>query len=280
MAVDISRIYRDLDLTDEIYRPDSNGIILNGNRGKLFAIVSKTAGKGPHPVIVMCHGIPGNDGLSDFAMNLRKAGFCTITFHYSGCWGSEGVYSLNNCFEDADTVLEYVNNNEDGIFDTDNIFILGHSLGGMVGAYAAAKHDEVKAAVLIMPAGIGQLYARSKTSEEERLSCKEIFDDFGRWLNSFDYDAMAAECEREPDKYLLTSYAEGLSKKPVLGIAGKFDELIPREEHIDVLEKAVRKCGGTCFECVTFPTDHGMNDQRNNICIKIADFFGKNIKNS
>lgn len=280
MTIDISKIYRDEDYTNEVYRPNSDGIFVYGNRGRLFGVVSTPVGKGPHPVIILCHGIPGNDGLSDYAMNLRKAGFCTITFHYSGSWGSDGKYSLNNCFEDIDSVLEYVLKNENGVFDTNNIFLMGHSLGGMVAAYAAAMHDEVRAAALIMPAGLGQIYAASKTSDEAYMSAKTMIDEFGGWLNDFDYDTMAEECEKEPEKYVLTSYADVLAKKPVLGIAGAFDDVVQRDEHIDALEKAVKELGGKSFESVTFPTDHGMNDQRNNICLKIADFFAKNIKNS
>ena len=54
-----------------------------------------------------------------------------MTFHYSGSWGSDGDYSLTHDLEDADTVLDFILQNESYGFDKEHIYAVGHSLGGL-----------------------------------------------------------------------------------------------------------------------------------------------------
>lgn len=46
------------------------------------------------PAVLMLHGIPGTEQNWDVAYALRDAGFHCLVFHYRGCWGSEGNYSI------------------------------------------------------------------------------------------------------------------------------------------------------------------------------------------
>ena len=69
--------------------PSSRGMLIPGRRGKLLANSYLPGGEGPYPLVVLCHGIPGIERLFDFAIALREAGFATLSFHYSGNWGSD-----------------------------------------------------------------------------------------------------------------------------------------------------------------------------------------------
>lgn len=40
-------------------RPDLYGIIIPGKHGKLFATLYSAGGEGPHPTVLLLHGIPG-----------------------------------------------------------------------------------------------------------------------------------------------------------------------------------------------------------------------------
>ena len=71
--------------------PSSGGVLLQGKRGKLHAHYYLPGGECPKPVVLICHGIPGKERLFDFAIALREAGFCTLSIHYSGSWGSAGT---------------------------------------------------------------------------------------------------------------------------------------------------------------------------------------------
>lgn len=76
--------------------PVSDGVFIKGKRGRIFAQYYLPGGEYPKPVVMICHGIPGNERLFDFAVYLREKDFCTINFHYSGSWGSDGSYSVHN----------------------------------------------------------------------------------------------------------------------------------------------------------------------------------------
>ena len=40
-------------------RPDIYGNIIPGRRGRLFSVLYTAAGPGPHPTVLLLHGIPG-----------------------------------------------------------------------------------------------------------------------------------------------------------------------------------------------------------------------------
>ena len=46
------------------------------------------------PVVILCHGMPGQDKNLDLAHALRRAGYFAVTFSYRGVWGSHGEYSF------------------------------------------------------------------------------------------------------------------------------------------------------------------------------------------
>ena len=56
----------------------------------LPGVLHVPAGPGPHPVVVLLHGFPGNERNFDLAQSLRRAGYATLVFHYRGAWGSPG----------------------------------------------------------------------------------------------------------------------------------------------------------------------------------------------
>lgn len=109
-------------------RPDIYGILVPGKRGRLLSVLYTPAGEGPHPVVLLLHGIPRCERNFDIAQALRRAGFHVLVFHNSGSWGSDGTYSLKNDLEDDDTVLDYMMADETYGFDKDHIYAVGHSM--------------------------------------------------------------------------------------------------------------------------------------------------------
>ena len=65
----------------------SHGALLN-------AFVYVAAGAGPHPVVVLLHGFPGNERNLDLAQDIRRAGWDVLYFDYRGSWGSPGDFSF------------------------------------------------------------------------------------------------------------------------------------------------------------------------------------------
>src|SRR5579871_1051079 len=102
----------------------SHGLLING-------VVYTPAGSGPHPTIVICHGLPGNEKNLDLAQAVRRAGWNAVTFNYRGSWGSPGSYKFAHNLEDADAVLAYIRDPANAAalqVDAKRIAIAGHSM--------------------------------------------------------------------------------------------------------------------------------------------------------
>jgi pimeloyl-ACP methyl ester carboxylesterase len=67
-----------------VLRIPIHGVLING-------IVFQPSGSGPHPTLVLCHGLPGNEKNLDLAQPVRRAGWNAVTLNYRGSSGSPGV---------------------------------------------------------------------------------------------------------------------------------------------------------------------------------------------
>ncbi|MDO4982497.1 MAG: alpha/beta fold hydrolase [Eubacteriales bacterium] len=259
--------------------PSSDGILISGKRGRIFAHYYLPGGPYPKPVVVVCHGIPGNERLFDFSVFFREHGFCTVNFHYSGSWGSDGNYSVAHCFEDTGSVIEYVRRNENGWFDTDNIFVVGHSLGGLMAAYAISSLPEVKGGAILAPynvladsapilSGTGKGYLSDLFSSDT--------EDF--WLKGFKKEELIADIRREPERYDLVTYAKGLSEKPVFLATCMRDTVCIKEKHGGKLAGAIKECREDApLVYREYDTDHCFNTLRNEVKKDITDHLLGNL---
>src|SRR3989344_3708901 len=84
----------------EVVHIPSGGVEING-------VVYIAAGAGPHPTVILCHGLPGNAKGLDLGQVRRRAGWTVIAFNYRGSWGSPGEYRFAQNLEDADAVLAF-----------------------------------------------------------------------------------------------------------------------------------------------------------------------------
>src|SRR5690349_679107 len=75
---------------------------------RLLGVLHRPAGEGPHPIVVLLHGFPGNERNFDLAQALRRAGYAALVFHYRGAWGVGGSYSWGHMLEDAARVVTEV----------------------------------------------------------------------------------------------------------------------------------------------------------------------------
>ena len=71
----------------------SHGALIN-------AFVYVAAGDGPHPLVVLLHGFPGNERNLDLAQDIRRAGWDVLYFDYRGSWGSPGDFSFSHSIEE------------------------------------------------------------------------------------------------------------------------------------------------------------------------------------
>ena len=100
-------VYRDPP-ADKTYPATGGGLRIPSGGAQMNAMVYVPAGKGPHPVVVLLHGFPGNEQNLDLAQSLRRAGWAVVTFHYRGSWGSEGTFTFDGAIEDTAAVIAWV----------------------------------------------------------------------------------------------------------------------------------------------------------------------------
>lgn len=260
---------------DSPYRPDMHGILIPGIRGRLFSVLYTAGGPGLHPTVLLLHGIPGCERNLDLAQALRRAGFHVLTFHYSGCWGSDGAYSLANDLEDASTVLDFILRDTVYGFDKDRIYAVGHSLGGFVCGQLTAKRPEIQAGALLMPCDIGRLPQIARENPAVCQTMKDVLADAAQWLTGATGEALWQEAEANSETFRLESAAEALAQKPLLCVAGSLDVHTPPAYHCEPLIQAIRQAGGTKLRSISYPTDHFFADYRLTVAGTVADFLAE-----
>lgn len=179
---------------------------------ELNAVAYVPAGAGPHPVVVLFHGLPGIEKNLDLAQALRRAGWTVVAPNYRGSWGSPGTYSLRGNLDDAKAVLAFVRSPANAAklaADPGRIVVIGHSMGGWVTAQTAAADPDVKAAVMISAADVGMMTRLPKDQVVKFL--RENMET----LAGVTPEGMAAG-GGQIALYTFTAAAPGLARRPLL----------------------------------------------------------------
>lgn len=260
-------------MADEYVNPNAYSALIPGGAGRIFSQIYTPGGIGKKPVVILCHGFPGNERIIDFAVYLREQGYCTVSFHYRGSWGSDGSYSFKGGMDDTESVLDFVMSDPFGCFDTSKVFVLGHSWGGCVAARLLGTRAEIKAGVILMPGDMKYLMTELFHEPGIHDMIAAGFGEGCEWLTDYSLEKMIAEVEAEPERYSLAAYAPGIAGKPFLIANGSLDELITKEKNVLPLVEAVEKLGGPAPVVRTYETDHGFNLNRNAVKEDVSNFL-------
>lgn len=253
-------------------RPNIHGILISGKRGRIFSVLYTAGGPGAHPTVLLLHGIPGCERNFDLAQALRRAGFHVMTFHYSGSWGSDGNYTLQHDLEDAETVLDFILQDEIHGFDKAHIYAAGHSMGGFVCGQLMAKRSEIKGGVLLMPCDIGRLPLIEREDPQAYQTIREVLDDSAEWLTGTSGEKLFREALDNSEEFRLEN-AVTLAHRPLLCIGGSLDIYTPPSQHCDPLIRMIQEAGGTLLQTHTYPTDHFFADYRLTVAGAVIDFL-------
>lgn len=251
--------------------------LIPGKRGKLLSVLYTAGGVGPHPTVLLLHGIPGCERNFDLAQALRRVGFHVMTFHYSGSWGSDGNYSLTNDLEDANTVLDYMISDDTYGFDKKHIYAVGHSLGGFVCSHLIANRPEIQGGVLLTPCDIGRLPQIADEDPRAYRSILELLDDCSQWLTGVAAGTLLQELETHSEEFRLENLAAQLAVKPILCIAGTLDSCTPPASHCVPLACAIEANGGMLFRYISYPTDHFCSDYRLSMIETVSQFLSEQV---
>lgn len=260
---------------DPVHPPRSAQVLVPSHGMEMNALFYLAGGAGPHPTMVLLHGLPGNEQNLDLAQAIRRAGWNVLTLHYRGAWGSPGIFSIAHVLEDADAAVSFVRRpdiaEKFGI-DTHRIVLGGHSMGGFASA-AHARADRRLLGVILIDAwnvGIdGQEFAEARGAARAALIAKN-FDDFGNSLHGATAASIAEEAMAHRTEWNFQSWARDLTRTPLLVIGAS--KALGEENH--QLAEAVTRAGGN-VTALTLPSDHSFQDHRITLAAQVVDWLQK-----
>lgn len=242
----------------DTFQIPSHGVGLN-------ALMYVAEGAGPHPVVILLHGFPGNERNLDLAQDIRRAGWDVLYFNYRGSWGTLGNFSFSNSIEDVASAVAYLREPENAKrlrTDPTRVVLVGHSMGGFMAVEGAAADSSIMGIGLISAADMAGRVPQTLSSEDYPVFVKKYADGLaGEGM------APLARCTplglvRElivmADRWRFAANVDALKTRPTLIITSD-DGLAPMN---DTFASALTKAGNKRVTTTHFATDHSYSDKR------------------
>jgi pimeloyl-ACP methyl ester carboxylesterase len=232
-------------------------LVIPSHGSAMNALLFVTGGAGPHPTVILMHGLPGNERNLDLAQAIRSNGWDVLTFTYRGAWGSAGEFSISNAIEDAAAALAVARSPEGaklGI-DAHHIVLAGHSMGGATATMTAAGASGLDGLILIDAWNPALGTSKGAVTRAQLVAG---FDDFGHSLHGATPGTVADEVIAKRAGWNLVALAPKLASLPILSVSAKYG-LASRNE---ALTAALRKAGDSHVTAVEMDTDHSFSDHR------------------
>jgi uncharacterized protein len=126
-----------------------DGVTFTSKGCRLLGGFYKAAGDTPRPTAILLHGLPGIEKHLDIAYGLRDLGWNCLYFHFRGCWGSEGSFSLAGLADDTRAAAEWVL--QQPPVDKDRVALIGASTGSHPALVCGAADSRIGAIVGVSP---------------------------------------------------------------------------------------------------------------------------------
>ena len=229
----------------------SHGVGLN-------ALLFVASGKGPHPTVILMHGLPGNERNLDLAQAIRRAGWDVLTFTYRGAWGSPGDFSIANAMEDTAAALAFARSDGaaklgiDARQDRPCRTFDGRRHRGHDGRHLdRPRWPDPDRRVESSP-------ARPAAEPTRARALAKGFDDFGNSLHGATPDSVAEEVIARRSQWDLVAAAPRLANLPILSVSAKFG--LGRGKRPD--DGGDRQAGNHHITAIEMDTDHSFSDHR------------------
>ncbi len=262
---------------DKEYPPFTQTFTFNVKGDDLIVMVYVAQGEGPHPTVILYHGFPGYEKNFDLAQTLRRAGCNVMVFHYRGCWGSTGAYSVSNVLEDAEAAIDLLKTDACRTacrVDPDKIILMGYSLGGFTALITLANHPEIKSMAFLVGFNFGR-YAKGLAGDEEKIrEAAEYWSGSFAPLRGTCKENFIAEILENRDKWDLVDYAEKLSGKNLLFVGGAYDTCADLENHHNPIVEVLKKNDANNLTDVILETDHDCSNMRIGLCEQVLAWLG------
>jgi uncharacterized protein len=242
----------------ETFQIPSHGAMLN-------ALAYIAPGAGPHPVVLLLHGFPGNEKNLDLAQAIRRDGWDVVYFDYRGSWGSPGDFSFTHSIEDTQAAIAYLRDGANAKklrSDPGYIVLVGHSMGGFLARYVGAQDPAIKAVGLISAADMGVDHVQSLKPGEEKTAVASLAAHFAAEgmapLAGCTPESLAKEVVANAAAWNVVALAPKLASRPMLVITSD-DGLAPSN---DAFVGALHSAGNDEVTAIHMTTDHSYSGER------------------
>ncbi len=233
-----------------------------------------------HPCVIMLHGFPGSARNDDISHALCRIGCVVIVPHHRGAWGSQGKYLITHCVEDAVNLALYAHSAEfleNYNVHPDQIFLLGHSMGGNSALNAGKQLDFVRGLVMLAPYDPTCFLRLGKEAYIKALLNE------GKILKSDGIDSIYEDIVQNKENLAFPNAFNGVKNKNILIFAAKYDTVSSNQEMIvplwNKLEQNrpnLKKSDGSVKaiqKLIEYPVQHGLLGRRILMIREIAEFI-------
>lgn len=230
---------------------------------------------GPYPTVIMSHGFPGYTTNNDLELALMRMGCVVIHMNHRGAWGSEGNYLFTNLKDDLIAVAKWAHNSaiaDQYQIDRENVFLVGHSMGGQTVLNAAKELSFLKGVVALAAYDIGAAF-RYRMEKDLFL----MIETEGQCLkmNSAS-DVYENALVHQQELSILNRYEE-LTKHHVLLIEAAYDTVAPSDKMLKPLADKLSELN----ENVTYrsiKSNHSFVGQRMKLTKMVGEWIEKLTK--
>jgi alpha/beta superfamily hydrolase len=200
------------------FKAGLDGVTFTSNGQKVLGGFYKAEGETPRPTAVLLHGLPGIEKHLDIAYELRDRGWNCLYFHFRGCWGSQGRFSLAGLTDDTRGAVEWVRKQPS--VDNERLALVGGSTGMYPALLHASADPGIRAVV-----GISPLIEPRAFQFPTAMA-----DNFAGMLNG-----VTGQELQEQWKLLLplSDSVAALAPRPLLLVTAEKDDIFPPSQYAD-----------------------------------------------
>ncbi len=264
---------------DSAFPPTLAELSFESGGSKLNGLVYVATGPGPHPTVILLHGYPGNERNLDLAQAVRRAGLNVLYFDYRGTWGSGGEFAITHALEDVAKAVERARSAAWASAyraDPDRVALVGHSLGGFLGAMTTAADERIAGFAFLAGADLGWMGRHAREDAGTYAGLESIFrqgmDAEGGPVHG-DARRVASEMVSRAEAWSVPSRAAELATRPLFLVAAARDEVTPKTEHHDRVIAALRQAGAERLTEVVFDDDHVFSAHRVALATQLVDWL-------
>ena len=279
-ALDLRYLFEDAEETspDGLANYESLDFVSNGSHLYGEILWPSKAFDKPHPCVIMLHGYPGSARNDDISHALCRAGCVVLVPHHRGAWGSQGKYLVTHCIEDAYNLALYAHSDEFAEkydVDKENIFLLGHSMGGNSALNAGKKIDWLKGIIMLAPYDPTCLLDSGKEAYLTSLLNE------GKILQSDGLDSIYEDILKNRENLEFIKSFEQVQNKNILIFTALYDSVSINEKMVRPLWKLLEANKSKAIQkLIEYPVEHGLLGRRISVIKETGNFIKSCLEHS